>query len=80
MYLKLAVRRAVSRKAQAIFVELHAVIGGHDNHRAVEELPTLQIIEHPAEQFIDEVKAGEVAGTLHGLGRRVWRDGHHGGG
>jgi hypothetical protein len=77
MQLKLAVRRVVSRKVQSIFVELHAVIGGDDDHCVVEEFPTFQIVEHATEQFIDEPDAGEIAGTLHDLGRGTGRYRHH---
>jgi hypothetical protein len=48
-------------EAQAAVVELHAVIRGDHDHRAVEEPPALHVVEDPADQGVDVVRGREVA-------------------
>src|SRR5206468_10140365 len=68
----------VSLETQSALVELHAVIGGNDDQGAVEQLSTLEIVDHLPDQGVDEVHGGRVAGMQTFLCRgsgRDWRDG-----
>ena len=47
-------------EAEAVLVELDAVVGGDDHHRAIEELAALQVVEHLSQQGVDVVHSLEV--------------------
>src|SRR6266481_3671673 len=58
--LVVAVRRAVAGETQAVLVEFHAVVGGDDDDRPVEQIPALQIVEHLADQGIVVVHGTQI--------------------
>ena len=56
-----AERGAVPGEALPVLVELRAVIGGEDDHGALEQLPALQVVEDPPHQRVHVADVGQVA-------------------